>query len=101
MTLESFLEGASRKEAPPATMGLPLQALWADFSDDWENAHKLAQEASSREGDWVHAYLHRKEGDASNAAYWYQRAQRPVFTGSLDEERDKIIQELLTFEDPI
>lgn len=59
-------------------LSLPLQALWLDASGDWDRAHEVCQAASNREGDWVHAYLHRKEGDISNAHYWYARAGRPA-----------------------
>jgi len=66
-----------RDLADASTFGLPLQALWADAQGDWDGAHALAQQAGSREGDWVHAYLHRKEGDLGNAGYWYARAGKP------------------------
>jgi hypothetical protein len=67
MKMELFLESiASGRE--PSGLSPALQALWADARGNWEKAHALAQEASSREGDRVHAYLHRKEGDLSNAA---------------------------------
>ena len=59
-------------------VSLALQALWHDARGDWERAHELCQQAKSRDGDWVHAYLHRKEGDAGNAGYWYARAGRPM-----------------------
>ena len=55
-----------------------LQALWHDGRGDWDGAHDCAQEDKSRDGSWVHAYLHRKEGDEGNAGYWYARAGRPV-----------------------
>jgi hypothetical protein len=76
---------------PPPTWDPALQALWWDARGDWEQAHTLAQidEANSRSA-WVHAYLHRKEGDNANAAYWYRRAGRPQASGSLDEERREI-----------
>jgi hypothetical protein len=68
-----------------------LQALWWDARGDWERAHALAQinEADARSA-WVHAYLHRKEGDLSNAAYWYRRAGRPLATGPLETELHEI-----------
>jgi hypothetical protein len=68
-----------------------LQALWWDARGEWERAHALAQ---INEGDprsaWVHAYLHRKEGDLSNAAYWYRRAGRSMATGPLETELHEI-----------
>ncbi|NJK90682.1 MAG: hypothetical protein HC904_01925 [Blastochloris sp.] len=81
--------------APPETLTLPLQALWWEAKGDWELSHRLAQEAQSREGDWVHAYLHRKEGDEGNASYWYQRAGRQMQVGSLDQEWSDMVGELL------
>jgi hypothetical protein len=74
---------------------LTLQALWHDARGDWARAHELAQADAGRDGAWVHAYLHRKEGDAGNAAYWYARAGRPVFRGTLDAEWAAITAELL------
>lgn len=61
----------------------------------WENAHELAQSAGSVEGDWVHAYLHREEGDLGNAAYWYARAGKPVCRSSLSVEWEEMVKELL------
>ena len=71
-----------------------LRALWHDAHDEWDTAHKLAQEDDSREGAWVHAYLHRREGDESNAAYWYRRAGKPVATDALDAEWSRIVDDL-------
>jgi hypothetical protein len=62
---------------------------------DWDGAHQIAQDDDSRDGAWVHAYLHRKEGDDGNAAYWYRRAARPVASGAFDEEWRCIANELL------
>ena len=62
------------------------RALWHDARGDWESAHNIAQEIDTPAGARMHAYLHRREGDAWNAAYWYRRANQPVFTGSLDKE---------------
>src|SRR4051812_36627644 len=72
--------------ADPAKLSLPLQALWFDSRGEWERAHEVCQQAKNRDGDWVHAYLHRKEGDLGNAGYWYARAGRkaPDATLSLD-----------------
>ncbi len=78
-------------------LSLPLQALWLDASGEWHRAHEACQAADSREGDWVHAYLHRKEGDVSNARYWYMRAGRsaPPPTLPLDAEWAAIAAALL------
>lgn len=81
----------------PSSLSKPLQALLADFQGDWDRAHTLAQAANSTDGDWVHAYLHRKEGDIGNAGYWYRRAHRePVGSSvTLEEEWEQIAAELL------
>ena len=81
--------------APPQNLSLALQALWREAKGDWERAHELAQADGGGAGDWVHAYLHRKEGDPGNAAYWYRRARRPVCRASLDEEWAAIAAALL------
>jgi hypothetical protein len=82
--------------ADPAKLSLALQALWHDAREDWDRAHEVCQQAKSRDGDWVHAYLHRKEGDAGNAGYWYARAGRPIPEAgkSLDEEWAEIASAL-------
>ena len=81
--------------SPPQELTLALQALWREAKGDWERAHELAQ-ADEGAGDWVHAYLHRKEGDAGNAAYWYRRARKPIARGTLDEEWADIATALLS-----
>jgi len=73
---------------------LALQALWHDGKGDWEKAHELAQAANSKEGDWVHGFLHRKEGDEFNASYWYDKAGKTKHKGTLVEEWQAIVQEL-------
>jgi hypothetical protein len=78
-----------------STLAQPLQALWHDARGEWDLAHAQAQADTGRDGAWVHAYLHRKEGDAANAAYWYARAGRPVFHGSPAREWATIATELL------
>ncbi|WP_081740564.1 hypothetical protein [Mesorhizobium sp. L2C066B000] len=81
---------------PPANLGMALHALWWDRQGDWERAHECAQaNESDPTSAWVHAYLHRKEGDLSNAAYWYRRAGQPVETGKLDAEWASITGSLL------
>ena len=82
--------------APPDGLNLSLKALWFDARGNWDGAHDAAQADEGGAGDWVHAYLHRKEGDAGNAAYWYRRARKPVCQASLEEEWAAIVSELLT-----
>jgi hypothetical protein len=73
----------------------PFAGLWWDANGDWARAHESAQQDEGPEGSWVHAYLHRKEGDQDNAAYWYERAGKPVCRGPLDVEWLSIVKELL------
>lgn len=94
MTFDAFTN-ALDADAPPADLSPALQALWYDAQGDWDRAHHLAQDDPSADGAWVHAYLHRKEGDLGNAGYWYRRAGRPRFTGSLDDEWEAIAAALL------
>jgi hypothetical protein len=98
MTIEEFrssLHGAG----PPANLPPLLAALWWDAKGNFDRAHNIAQdvadEAGSREGAWVHAYLHRKEGDGDNAGYWYKRAHQPHPETSFDEEWRQITTVLL------
>ncbi len=72
-----------------------LLALWWDGKGDWQKAHEIAQDVPGAEGAWVHAYLHRKEGDEGNAAYWYRRAGRTMQQGDLRDEWEEIVRELL------
>jgi hypothetical protein len=82
-------------DAPPEGLSLAVQALWWDAKGRWNMAHQCAQADENKHGAWVHAYLHRKEGDAANAAYWYRRAgSRPPAT-SLDEEWQQIARALI------
>lgn len=73
---------------------LPLAALWWAARGEWERAHEAAQADEGRDAAWVHAYLHRVEGDGENAAYWYARAGRVVARGGLDEEWEEIAEVL-------
>lgn len=93
MDLQEFKDSLA-EEIPPY-VSLPLRALWHDAKGEWEAAHELAQSDSSSEGAWVHAYLHRKEGDQPNAEYWYRRAGKPSFSGSLGEEWEQMVAALL------
>ncbi len=80
---------------PPSDLGPALQALWWEAKGDWRKAHECARAREDAAGCWVHAYLHRREGDAGNAGYWYRRAERPVPGISLDEEWKAIAKTLL------
>ena len=86
MKLPDF-ESSLSMAAPPAELSLALQALWWDAKGDWKSAHECAQaDEGNPDCDWVHAYLHRKEGDAANAGYWYRRVSKPAATNALADE---------------
>ena len=94
MDVESF-RGTLHLAEPPDGRSLALQTLWWDAKNDWARAHQCAQEDAGKTGSSVHAYLHRKEGDLSNARYWYSRAGRTPATGTLDSEWEALARELL------
>ncbi len=94
MNLEEFKQSLT-KSAPHEKASKPLQAMWHDAKGNWDEAHAVAQSVNDTTGAWVHAYLHRKEGDASNASYWYSCANRSVPKVTLEEEWDQITSELL------
>ena|SRR5215216_6270804 len=94
MTIEDFKKSLAETRVP-AGVSSALQALWHDGRGDWNAAHETAQDIEGLEGAWVHAYLHRKEGDAANAAYWYRRADQPVCRQPLEEEWEAIVRALL------
>ena len=79
----------------PSGIGPALQALWWEAKGDWDKAHECAQAKEDMAGCWVHAYLHRREGDPGNAAYWYRRADKSAATNSLVEEWQAIARCLL------
>ncbi len=95
MDLASFKKSVALEE-PPKELSLEVQALWWDAKGDWDKAHKCAQQVEEeKDGCWVHAYLHRKEGDQSNAGYWYSRAGRAAAKEPLAEEWETIAEALL------
>ena len=94
ITLAEF-KASLNQPTPPAEVSLLLQALWHEAKGDWDAAHKIAQNDDSQEAAWVHAYLHRKEGDLSNAQYWYRRASKTKPDLTLEDEWTQIANELL------
>jgi hypothetical protein len=94
MTVEQFRNSLQREDPPP-DLTPALAGLWWDAKGDWKRAHEAAQEDEGPAGAWVHAYLHRKEGDASNAGYWYRRADKTPASDSLDKEWLSITESLL------
>jgi hypothetical protein len=94
MTLAEFKQSQS-KARPPTGLSTALTALWWASKDDWDKAHKIVMDEGGKDCAWVHAYLHRVEGDLGNAGYWYRQAQRPVPKRPLAAEWEAIAQTLL------
>lgn len=94
MSIAEF-EATLADPAPPAGLAPPLEALWRAANGEWSSAHALVKDEDDGDAAWVHAYLHRSEGDTSNAAYWYRRAGRSVASGPLEEEWRLIAEHLL------
>ncbi len=95
MTFDQFKNLVSDNQNPPADLPPLLCALLCDARGDWDGGHKIAQDIESSSAAWVHAYLHRKEGDLGNAGYWYRKAGRPECRTSLPEEWESIARHLL------
>ena len=94
MTIEAFVQSL-QQSAPPAGLAPLLLALWHAGKDDWHSAHNIAQDVPGPDGAWVHAYLHRVEGDNWNADYWYRRAGRSMPVHSLEEEWKVLVEHFL------
>lgn len=94
MDIASFKDSL-KADAPPAGLSPLLEALWHDAKGDWDKAHKLAQDQDDEAGAWVHAYLHRVEGDESNAGYWYRRAGKPHCAAPLEQEWEELVAALV------
>lgn len=95
MTFEEYCKNAESSAEPPVDLPETLKALWHAKKGEWEKAHTLAQNIASEDGSWIHANLHREEGDLGNARYWYERAMRPVSTLRIEDERDELIRTFL------
>jgi len=94
MTFEDFQQSLGAKE-PPSELTSALAGLWWDATGDWAHAHESVQQANGSDSSWVHAYLHRKQGDRENAAGWYSRAGKLFCEQSLNEEWGDIARKLL------
>jgi len=94
MTLDEYLSSLAEPH-PPAGLSQYLKALWLEKRGDWKQAHEIVQDIDDGTAAWLHAYIHRREGDQSNAAYWYSQANRPVSRSSLDDEWREIVEALL------
>ena len=94
MKLDEFIQLVDADQ-PPKDISQNLQALWHDAKGDWHKAHEIVQETSGYDGDWIHAYLHRKEGDLGNAGYWYSRIGKLRPNISLENEWTQLVEYLL------
>ncbi|MEO5891552.1 MAG: hypothetical protein ABIQ31_14975 [Ferruginibacter sp.] len=94
MNLSSFKESLSGKE-PTQNSSVYLKALWYDAKGDWEKAHTTIQDVADKNAAWIHAYLHRKEGDIGNAGYWYRQAGKKTPSISLGDEWEEIVAALI------
>jgi hypothetical protein len=94
MNLQEFRDSL-RQDEPPRGLNFALAGLWWDAKGDWNKAHESAQQDEGPAGSWVHAYLHRKEGDPANAGYWYGRAGKVPVQGSLEQEWLEVVGLLL------
>jgi hypothetical protein len=95
LTVADLESAASARKPLPPDADLLVKALWHDAIGSWSDAHELVQNIESAEAAWIHAYLHRKEGDPQNAQYWYRRAGRPAARRPLPEEWREIARALL------
>ena len=94
MNIEQFSDSLKLQQ-PPAGLAPHLLALWWDGKEDWEKAHEIIQDIQDPTAAWIHAYLHRKEGDVFNANYWYNRAHKRMPGYGLKQEWKEIAGELL------
>jgi hypothetical protein len=94
MTLQEFRDSLAHDE-PPRQLNPALAALWWDAKGNWKQAHETAGQDEGPAAAWVHAYLHRKEGDLSNAGYWYRRADKAPSAEPLEHEWQEIVASLL------
>ena len=91
MNFKGFISSLN-KDIPPEGISDALSALWYAKKGNWDTSHSIAQKIHNNFGSWVHAVLHRQEGDLSNARYWYNRANKNQSSGSINDELDEIIQ---------
>jgi hypothetical protein len=89
------LKASLSDDAPSVTLSPPLAALWWAAKGNWDTAHKIVMNEGTSEAAWVHAYLHRVEGDLGNAGYWYRQANKPAASDALDAEWQRIVDALI------
>ena len=96
MDLHEFKRSLAK--AKPPSLAPALAALWWAGKDEWDKAHRIVMDEAGKDCAWVHAYLHRVEGDADNAHYWYRQAGKPTAAGALETEYERMAQTLLSAE---
>ena len=94
MTFTEF-NSTLKDTSPPKGLPVELEALWHDRKGDWNRSHEVIQDINSKNAAWIHAYLHRKEGDAGNAQYWYSRAGKSMPAVSLNDEWTTLVEHFL------
>ncbi|MDP9230000.1 MAG: hypothetical protein M3O67_04910 [Bacteroidota bacterium] len=94
MTLKEF-QKSLLSPSPPINLSSYFQSLWYDEKGNWQKAHNIIQDIEDKTAAWIHAYLHRKEGDKGNARYWYNRAGKPMPDYSLQQEWQEIVIAIL------
>ncbi len=94
MNLQSFKKSITETTLPIG-MTIYLQSLWYDAKGNWTKSHELIQDLEDKTAAWIHAYLHRKEGDQWNADYWYRKAGKKSPSSSLEQEWEELVTELL------
>ncbi len=99
VTRDQFMQSLVQDQPGPA-WSLAMQSLWYAAKDKWDAAHECAQADASAMGSWIHAYLHRVEGDAGNAAYWYRRAGQPFPKVELKQEWVNLVESAINLEAP-
>ncbi len=94
MNFHEFMDSLQAAK-PPAEMEGNILALWYDKKGEWDKAHEIVQRTGGRQGDWIHAYLHRKEGDPGNASYWYAMVGKTRPNTSLNDEWEALVKVVL------
>ncbi len=97
MNIDQFISTIP-EDTPPSSISPYLKALWHDKKGNWKMAHNIAQDIADNDGSWIHAYLHRKEGDSANAGYWYRKAGKQMPNYSLEKEWNEIVNIFLNDE---
>ncbi len=94
MDIKRF-EASLTNKLPPENISVYLLSLWYDATGDWDKSHSTIQDIDSKNAEWIHAYLHRKEGDTFNADYWYRRAGKKRPDSTLSEEWNELVMAML------